>query len=52
MQGMHGTYVVWVLSFDSKFGFSEFGSGFLKFGLSKWYKVRYIWVGGNAVVCR
>ena len=21
-------YVVWVLSFDSRFGFSEFGSGF------------------------
>ena len=45
-------YDVWVLSFDSKFGFSEFGSGFLKFGLSKRYRVPYIWVGFNAVVGR
>ena len=52
MQGMHGTYMSYGFSVSIRnLVFPNLGLG-LKFGLSKWYKVRYIWVRCNAVVGR
>ena len=52
MQGIHGELMSYGLSVSIRnLVFPNLGLG-LKFGLSKRYRVLYIWVGFNAVVGR